>query len=163
VQLARAHGCTVIGTAGSDAGLVLVQAQGAQHVVRHGTPDAAAQIMALTGGRGADVIVEMLANLNLDTDLGLLALRGRVVVVGNRGRIEIDPRQTMGKDSSILGMSLWTMSDEEISAMHRAMAPQFASGALRPAVGARFRLAEAAKAHEAVFAPGAQGKVVLMV
>jgi len=163
VQLARAHGCTVIGTAGSDEGLALVQAQGARHVVRHGRPEAVAEIMTITGGRGVDVIVEMLANLNLDADLALLAMRGRVVVVGNRGRIEIDPRQTMGKDASILGMSLWTMSDEEIAAMHRGMAPQFASGALRPVVGPTFPLAEAARAHEAVFAPGARGKVVLKV
>jgi NADPH2:quinone reductase len=163
VQLAQVHGCTVIGTAGSEAGLELVLAQGARHAVRHGRPEAAAEIMALTEGRGVDVIIEMLANVNLEVDLGLLAMRGRVAVVGNRGRTEIDPRQTMGKDSAILGMSLWNATDAELREMHQAMAPQFASGALRPVVGPTFPLVEAARAHEAVFAPGARGKVVLTI
>jgi NADPH2:quinone reductase len=161
VQLARAHGCTVIGTAGSEDGLALVREQGAHHAVRHGTPTAMDEIRALTGGRGVDVIVEMLANVNLDRDLGLLATFGRVVVVGNRGRIEIDPRQTMGKDSSILGMSLWNASDEELLQLHQEMGPQFAEGLLVPVVGKRFPLADAAAAHLAVLEAGAKGKVVL--
>lgn len=161
VQLARAHGCTVIGTAGTEDGLAFVREQGAHHAVRHGPADAVDEIRALTGGRGPDVIVEMLANVNLDRDLGLLATFGRVVVVGNRGRIEIDPRQTMGKDASILGMSLWNASDEELLRLHQEMGPQFAEGALVPAVGKRFPLEEAAAAHAAVLEPGARGKVVL--
>jgi len=163
VQLARAHGATVIGTAGSERGLALVRAEGATHAVRHGHEDAVESIRALTGDRGVDVIVEMLANVNLDRDLGLLAMRGRVVVVGNRGRIEIDPRQTMGKDSAILGMSLWNASDQELLEIHQLMARGFAGGQLRPAVGPTFPLAEAARAHETVFEPGARGKVVLTV
>ena len=163
VQLARALGCTVIGTAGTEDGLAFVRSQGADHVVRHGTPSAMDEIRAHTGGRGVDVIVEMLANMNLDKDLGLLATFGRVVIVGNRGRIEIDPRQTMGKDSSILGMSLWNASDEELLQLHQEMGPQFAEGVLVPAVGKRFPLAEAAAAHAAVLESGARGKVVLEV
>lgn len=163
VQLARAHGCTVIGTAGSEEGLAFVRSQGAHHVVRHGTAESVGEIRELTGGRGADVIVEMLANVNLDRDLGLLAPFGRVVVVGNRGRIEIDPRQAMGKDASILGMSLWNATDEELLQLHQAMGPWFAEGRLAPAVGRRFPLKEAAAAHVAVLEPGAAGKVVLEV
>ncbi|HSR15631.1 MAG TPA: NADPH:quinone reductase [Gemmatimonadales bacterium] len=161
VQLARAHGATVIGTAGSDRGLEIVTGEGA-HAIRHGRDAAVEEIRALTAGRGVDVIVEMLANVNLDRDLGLLAMRGRVVVVGNRGRIEIDPRQTMGKDSAILGMSLWNATDEEMLEIHDAMRPGFAGGMLRPVVGPTFPLADAAQAHETVFEPGARGKVVLV-
>lgn len=163
VQLARAHGATVIGTAGSDAGLAFVRSQGAHHVVRHGTPTTLEEIRAAAGARGVDVVVEMLANVNLDHDLALLATFGRVVVVGNRGRIEIDPRQTMGKDASILGVSLWNASDAELLEMHRLMGPAFADGTLVPVVGQRFPLAEARAAHEAVMAPGALGKVVVSV
>jgi NADPH2:quinone reductase len=161
VQLARAHGCTVIGTAGTEEGLALVRSQGAHHAVRHGTPEAAETIRALTEGRGVNVIVEMLANVNLDLDLGLLAMFGRVVVVGSRGRIEIDPRQTMAKDSAILGLSLWAASDHDLLDLHQLMGPQFADGVLAPVVGKRFPLAEAAAAQVAVLQPGAAGKVVL--
>src|SRR5689334_5173398 len=92
VQLARAAGLRVLGTAGTDAGLKLIQEQGAHTVFNHRDADYRAGIFAATGGRGADLILEMLANVNLDNDLDLLALHGRVVVIGNRGRIEIDPR-----------------------------------------------------------------------
>lgn len=163
VQLGRAHGMTVIGTAGSDRGLDLVRAQGAHHALRHGTPGSAAEIREAAGGNGLDVIIEMLANVNLDTDLGLLATGGRVVVVGNRGRIEIDPRQTMARESSILGMSLWHVGEEGIDAMHRAMADGFADGSLTPVVGQRCPLARAAEAHQTVLAGGTLGKVVLDV
>jgi NADPH2:quinone reductase len=161
VQLARAQGCTVIGTAGTEEGLAFVLSQGAHHAVRHGTPEAAETIRALTQGRGVDVIVEMLANVNLDMDLGLLAMFGRVVVVGSRGRIEIDPRQTMAKNSAILGMSLWVASDEELLALQQAMGPPFAEGVLVPIVGRVFPLAEAAAGQRVVLEPGARGKVVL--
>ncbi|HYR09120.1 MAG TPA: zinc-binding dehydrogenase, partial [Longimicrobium sp.] len=61
----------------------------------HREPDYLEQILPLTGGRGVDVVLEMLANVNLDRDLDVLAPRGRVVVIGNRGRVEIDPRKLM--------------------------------------------------------------------
>jgi len=161
VQLAAAHGCVVIATAGSQSGLELVRAQGAQYVVRHGTASSAEEILSITGGRGVDVIVEMLANVNLDRDLGLLALNGRVAIVGNRGRIDIDPRQIMGKESAVLGVLLWNSSDAELLELHQLMGPQFAEGVLQPVVGPQFPLAEAGKAHTAVFEPGARGKIVL--
>ena len=162
VQLAVGHGCVVIGTAGSEAGLALIRAQGAKHAVRHGTPDTVKEIQALTNGRGVDVIIEMLANVNLDTDLGLLAVSGRVVVVGNRGRVEIDARQTMAKESAILGMTLWHLSDEQLSGLQDQMAAGLASGTLTPVVGSELPMADAAAAHAKVFGGGTTGKIVLL-
>src|SRR5262249_54431104 len=95
VQIARAHGMSVIGTGGTERGLALVRDQGANVVVSHRAPNYLDDIRAATGGRGADVILEMAAHINLDKDLGLLAPRGRIVVIGNRGRVEIDARQAM--------------------------------------------------------------------
>jgi NADPH2:quinone reductase len=162
VQLARAAGLTVIGTGGSEKGRQLVAEQGAHHVLDHSSPDYVEEIGKLTGGRGVNVILEMLANVNLAKDLGLLARRGRVVVIGNRGTIEIDPRAAMGKDSSILGMTLFNASDDERASIHAALAAGLENGTLRPVVGQKIPLAEARRAHEAVLEPGAYGKVVLI-
>jgi NADPH:quinone reductase len=161
VQLARAHGMTVFATAGSSRGLALVLAQGAHQAFDHSHPGYLDEIMAATGGRGVDVILDMLANVNLDKDLGLLARFGRVVVVGNRGRVEIDARQTMARDASILGMTLMNTTPEDRVRIHAALVAGLAAGTLRPVVGREFSLAEAPAAHVAVMQPGAYGKVVL--
>src|SRR6266487_2715573 len=103
VQLARARGLRVFGTAGSDQGLKLAREQGAHEVFNHRAPDQFEQIMNATSGRGVDVIVEMLANVNLGKDLTILAKGGRVVIIGSRGRVEIDPRDTMQRDVDVRG------------------------------------------------------------
>src|SRR5438093_5365947 len=97
VQLARAGGMTVIGTGGTDKGRSLVAEQGAHHVFDHKAADYAEKVMAATNGRGVDVITEMLANVNLPKDFAMLAPWGRIVVIGNRGTVEINPRDFMGK------------------------------------------------------------------
>src|SRR3954463_386314 len=66
VQIARAHGITVIGTGGSDRGLTTVRENGANHVFNHSTPGYLDDIMRATGGRGVDVVLEMAAHVNLD-------------------------------------------------------------------------------------------------
>lgn len=95
VQLARAHGLRVFGTAGSDEGLKLAREQGAHEVFDHRAPEHFEQVMKTTGGHGVDVILEMLANVNLGKDLAILAKGGRVVIIGSRGPVEINPRDTM--------------------------------------------------------------------
>ena len=117
--------------------------------------------MKATSGRGVDLIIEMLGNVNLDRDLGLLAKFGRVVVVGNRGRIEINPRDAMGREASILGLMLFNASEGELREAHTAILAGLETGTLKPLVGREMPLADAAKAHEAVLQPGALGKIVL--
>lgn len=162
VQIARAHGMQVIGTAGTAEGLAMVREQGAHHALNHRDPDYMQQIPALTGGRGVDVILEMLANVNLDRDLEVIALRGRVVVIGNRGRTEIDPRKIMARDGSVLGMTLFNTTREEFQAIHAGIVAGLENGTLRPIVGKEMPLEDAAKAHVAVMEPGAFGKIVLI-
>jgi NADPH2:quinone reductase len=161
VQMARAAGLTVIGTAGSVEGGELVQAQGAHHVLNHREAGYLDHMASITSG-GPDIIIEMLANQNLDTDLTILAKFGRIVVVGNRGRVEIDPRKTMGKDAAILGMSFWNVNEADLARIHEGLGRGFADGSLAPVVGRELPLADAARAHELVLAPGAQGKIVLI-
>jgi NADPH2:quinone reductase len=163
VQIARAHGMRVIGTAGTDEGVRLAAEQGAHHALNHRTADYLQQIPALTGGRGVDVVLEMLANINLDRDLEIVAPRGRVVVIGNRGRVEIDPRKAMGKDASILGMTLFNTTREEFLEIHAGLAAGLENGSLRPVIGKELPLEQAAQAHVAVMEPGAHGKIVLTV
>jgi NADPH2:quinone reductase len=162
VQIALAHGMRVIGTAGTDDGLKLVREQGAHEVLNHRQPDYLQKVMPFTGGRGVDVVLEMLANVNLDRDLDVLAPRGRVVVIGNRGRVEIDPRKAMGKDGAILGMTLFNATPEELREIHAGLAAGLQNGSLKPVIGNELPLAEAPKAHIEVMEPGAFGKIVLM-
>ena len=163
VQMARAHGMTVIGTGGTDAGLAVVREQGAHLAVNHREPDYLDEVRSFTNGRGVDVILEMATHINLDKDLALLARRGRVVVVGSRGRVEIDPRQTMGKDAAILGMALFAASPAELVAIHAAITAGLSNGSLNPVVGREMPLEDAARAQDAVLEPGALGKIVLVM
>jgi len=162
VQIAHAQGMRVLGTGGTDKGRQTVRQSGADAVFDHTTPNYIDEIMKATGGRGVDVILEMATHVNLDKDLGLIALRGRIVVIGNRGRVEIDARQAMGKDATILGMTLFNISDPDMASINSYMTAGLANGTLTPVVGREFPLADAAKAQDAVMASGALGKIVLL-
>src|SRR5436189_2631664 len=161
VQLARARGLRVFGTAGSDEGLKLAREQGAHEVFDHRAPDHFDKIINATGGRGVDVIVELLANVNLGKDLTILANGGRVVVIGSRGRVEIDPRDAMQRDIDLRGMVMPNTPPAELASIHAALVASLENGTLRPVIGKEFPLAEAAQAHRAVMEPGAVGKIVL--
>ena len=164
VQIASHHGAIVFGTGGTDDGRELALQHGAAKVFDHKQADYLAQITAATDGKGMDVIIEMLANINLDKDLGLLAPGGRIVVIGNRGRVEIDPRQMMMKECWITGMNYWGGGEKAVLNALAAINAHLRDGAYTPHVGQTFPLADAAKAHEAVMSDGgAQGKIVVTI
>jgi NADPH2:quinone reductase len=162
VQIARAAQALVIGTGGSERGRAAVREQGAAHVLDHGSRGYLDAIPGLAGGRGPDVILEMLADRNLSEDLRVAAKHARVVVIGSRGRIEIEPRAAMSKDLAVYGMSLFNVPREELGAIHAEVVKGLEAGILRPVVGAEVPLAEAPKAHARVMEPGAHGKIVLL-
>lgn len=162
VQLARAGGLHVVGTASTERGRKLVAEGGAHQVLDHSAPDHFEKALALTGGRGFDVIIEMLANVNLAKDLSILAMGGRVVTVGNRGSIEINPRDAMGRDASILGMSLWNASQKDLVSIHSALVAGLENETLHPVIRHEIPLSEAPRAHEIIMEPGAYGKIVLV-
>jgi NADPH2:quinone reductase len=162
VQIARAAGMKVIGTGGTAKGRELVLQQGAIQVFDHTVPNYLEQVLAFTGGRGVDIILEMLANVNLGRDLEVLSPGGRVVVIGSRGRVEINPRDTMSRDAAILGMLLWNTPRHDVISIHSALAAGFENGTLHPVVGKEMPLADAPRAHQAVMQPGAYGKIVLI-
>jgi NADPH:quinone reductase len=160
VQLARAARLTVIGTAGTDRGLQLVQEQGAHHALDHEAATAE-KIQTITG-QGVDIVVEMLANKNLAKDLSMLNPRGRVVVIGNRGTIEINPRDAMARDAAIIGMLLFNATDQELTTIHAALKAGLENGVIRPVIREEMPLADAPRAHETVMSPGSHGKIVLI-
>jgi NADPH2:quinone reductase len=162
VQLARAIGLTVYGTAGTEKGLELVKREGAQHVFNHTKAGYEEEILKSTGGRGVDIIVEMLANVNLPKDLKLLAMNGRVIVIGNRGETTINPRDLMLRRGSIRAFSLWAVTPEETKAILAGISAGLSNGTLNPVVGKEIPLAEAARAHKEILEPGAAGKIVLI-
>ncbi len=158
IQIAAAHGCEVVATAGTAGGRALVEEAGALASCGHGED---ARLLDLAGPRGYDVIVEMLANVNLASDLSLLAPHGRVAVVGSRGEVTVDPRQLMSRSAAVLGVM--AMSADERRRIHLALGAGLRNGTLRPVVGPGFPLTEASAAHVAVMSPGARGKVILRV
>jgi NADPH:quinone reductase len=162
LQITRAVGLTVFGTAGTDKGLELVKREGAHEAFNHTKAGYQDQIMKATGGRGVDVILEMLANVNLGSDLKMLALHGRVVVIGSRGDVTITPRDIMSRRASILAFSLWAVQPAEIAEIHAGLIAGMENGTLRPVVGKQLPLAEAARAHKEILEPGATGKTVLV-
>ncbi len=163
IQLAKAAGFTVFATGGSETGLLLLREHGADSVFDHHNLGYLDQIREATGGRGVDVILEMLANLNLGHDLTLLAPGGRVAVIGSRGPVEINPRDAMAREADIRGVMLTNAPPEQLAAIHRDLQSGLERGTLRPVVGRQFPLASAPEAHDAVMSPGAHGKIVLVL
>jgi len=162
VQFARAMGMTVFGTAGTEGGLDLAKKEGAHHTFDHTKAGYTDEILKATGGRGVNVILEMLANVNLANDLKMLAIEGRTIVIGNRGEITINPRDLMARRASIFGFTLWAATEAESAEIHAAIAAGLENGTLRPIVAKELPLKDAPTAHKDVLAPGAGGKIVLI-
>jgi NADPH2:quinone reductase len=162
VQFAKQEGLKIIATAGSEEGIKLVKNQGAEHVFNHNDSGYFEKLQQLTGEAGIEVILEMLADKNLENDLALTGFRGRIVVIGCRGTIEINPRRMMGKESTVIGMTIMNATDEEKKITHHSILKGLMKEKLRPVIGQEFSLAQASEAHRAVLRPGARGKIVLI-
>jgi len=162
IQLARSMGLTVLGTAGTAKGLDLVRKEGAHQAFNHTNASCTDEIMKETGGRGVDIVLEMLANVNLSADMKLRATNGRVIVIGNRGEITINARDIMVKRGSIRAFTLWVVTDSEAADIFAGLNAGFENGTLRPVVGKELPLKDAAQAHVDILAPGAHGKIALI-
>ena len=162
LQWLRGRAARILATAGSAEGRRLAKEQGAEVVLDHHDPGHYEEIKRLTRGRGVHVTLEMLANENLAEDLKILAFRGRVVVIGCRGTVEIDPRQLMCCSGAILGLRLRNVTKAEYRKIHAHLVSGLQHGTLRPIVGKEFPLAQAADAHRAVLQSPAYGNIVLV-
>ncbi|UJR17388.1 hypothetical protein I4U23_004283 [Adineta vaga] len=166
VQLAKAHGMYVIGTASTEQGLQAVREQGADLVFNHHQEGYLKDIANATkNGDGVDLILEMLANVNLNSDLELLKARiGRVVVVGNRGTVDINPRLMMIKETMICGTILSCSTKEEYQMMNAYLQNSLKRGYLKPLLGRIYPLEETAQAHiDIINSSGACGRITLKI
>jgi len=162
LQIARAMGLDIFGTAGTEPGLELIKREGASHAFNHTKPGYEDEILKATGGKGVDIILEMLANVNLPKDLKLLAINGRVIVIGNRGETTINPRELMTKRGSIRAFTLWALTEPETKEIYAGLNAGLSTGILHPVVAEEIPLAEAARAHKEILEPGSAGKIVLI-
>jgi NADPH:quinone reductase len=162
VQIARAVGLRVLGTAGTPKGLELAKQEGAHQVFDHRKAGYQDEILRATDNRGVDIILEMLANVNLSNDTKLLASNGRVIVIGSRGEVTINPRELMARRASIRAFTLWGITAAEEADIHAGLFAGLENGTLRPVVGKVLPLAEAARAHKEILEPGSAGKIVLI-
>src|SRR6202162_5112464 len=162
LQLARAMGLNIFGTAGTEPGLELIKREGASHAFNHTKAGYEDEILKATGGKGVDIILEMLDNGNMPKDLKLLALNGRVIVIGNRGEITINPRELMMKRGSIRAFTLWSLTEQETKEIYAGLKAGLFIGILHPVSAEEIPLAEAARAHKEILEPGSAGKIVLI-
>ena len=161
VQLARRTGTFVMGTAGDPEGMTLIEKLGAHRAFNHRSPGYLEAVKQETGEHGPDVIIEMVANINLMKDMELLAKYGRVVIVGNHGTLEFAPRSAMTKDAVVMGMNIGNMPQEDYIANMYTLSAAMETG-LHTIIGKELPLCQAEQAHRDV-GEGKGGKVVLTV
>jgi NADPH2:quinone reductase len=163
VQIARAAGMTVVGSAGSAQGLELVEKEGAHLAVNHREPDYLQKAIAFTEGKGFDVILEMNATKKLADDISLIAPFSRIIVIGGTdGAVTFDPTPLLWKGASIIGLYIGLASPQETAEIHKAIYTGLANGTLRPQVAQEFALTDAPLAHETVRTASSTGKIALV-
>lgn len=167
IQLARSRGATVIATAGSGDKCAACLELGAHHAINYRTQDFAAEVLRLTEGRGADVVLDMVAGDYLAREIGCLAEDGRIVIIAVQGGVEaqIDAGAVLRKRLTITGSTLRprpvAFKAQIAQALQREVWPLLASGAIRPVIHSTFPAAEAAAAHALMESRQHVGKIVL--
>jgi len=162
IQWAKNSQLNVAGTAGSTDGMEIATKAGADVVFDHTNENHFAAVKNWSAG-GVNVIIEMLANENLERDFECLSMFGRIVVVGSRGSIDFSPRLVMTKDATIYGMSLFNAPSDDLREIHAAIYEGLAEGFLKPFVVRKFLLEDAPRAHHEIIESKAFGKIVLDV
>ncbi|XP_052251393.1 zeta-crystallin-like isoform X2 [Dreissena polymorpha] len=164
VQIGKAKGLTVLGTAGTKEGMDLVLKHGAAKAFNHKEQGYIDKVLEATNGTGPDIIIEMLASVNLATDLKIINKGGIIVVVGSRGNAEIAPGLLQFKESIVTGFALWNAPPEEWVEMHQVISEGLTKRWLVPSVQKEYKLEEASLAHEEIINnPGTMGNRILIM
>lgn len=163
VQIAKGVGAVVIGTSSTEEGRQQVLDIGADYALNHISDDNMEELMELTNQKGPNVIIEMLANANLETDTEMIADDGRIVIVGSRGSIEITPRNLMTSEATVTGMTFTYPTKEDMDEMIHGVTALLEMGAIQPIVGDQFTLDEAGKAHTALMETSGNGRTIFVI
>jgi NADPH2:quinone reductase len=165
VQLAKAMGCRVFATVSSNEKADLCRRLGADEVINYREEDFVARCLELTGGRGVDIVVEMVADKNLDQDIDAICPLGRIIVVGTDRAL--DPKVCFASQKSLLrGAHIICMSvvnfPPHLPDFHRRFPAMLQTGRFQLPVFREMPLAEANAAHDILWEGGYVGKLVLV-
>jgi NADPH2:quinone reductase len=170
IQLAAARGARVFATAGSDEKCRACEALGAERGINYRTSDFVEVVLAATGGKGVDVILDIMGGSYTPKNLAALAVDGRLVQIGLQGdgaAVTVDLWRIMSRRLTLTGSTLRArrvVEKGEIAAALRAEVwPLLESGRVRPKVDRTFPLAEASAAHALIESSTHIGKIVLVV
>ena len=167
IQLAKAHGCTVITTAGSDDKCRFCEGLGADKAINYRTEDWQQVVKDFTEGRGVDVLLDMVAGPYMQKNLNSMALEGRYAIIAflQGPTAELNMRVVLGRRLTITGSTLRPQSTAEKALIADGVAanvlPMLESGSVRPIIDSTFPLQEAAAAHELMESSSHMGKIVL--
>ena len=172
IQVARTLGATVAATAGSPTKLDLCAELGAEVVISHRDEDFVERVRSASGGKGADVILDIMGASYLDRNLRALNADGRLVIIGMQGGVnaELSIGTLIGKRLQVIGTALRARPVEGrhgkrtiVDATVASVWPMIAAGAVRPVIGARYPIDDAAEAHRVLASGETFGKILLIV
>jgi len=165
VQIARSMGVVVFGTAGTKDGMDVVAKCGAHHVFNHNHKSYEKKMLEQTNNEGFDVIIEHLANINLGHDVQMLKRDARIMVVGCRGSVNINPRHLMLPEASIRGVTLQgNTTVAQYKEIGSAIVAGIEAGWVNPVINREYAMEEAQQVHyDIIHSKGAKGKLVLKV
>jgi len=165
VQIARSMGVIVFGTAGTKDGMDVVAKCGAHHVFNHNHKSYEKKMLEQTNNEGFDVIIEHLANINLGHDVQMLKRDARIMVVGCRGSVNINPRHLMLPEASIRGVTLQgNTTVAQYKEIGSAIVAGIEAGWVNPVINKEYGMEEAQQVHyDIIHSKGAKGKLVLKV
>jgi putative PIG3 family NAD(P)H quinone oxidoreductase len=169
IQLAKAHGCTVVTTAGSAEKCRFCEELGADKAINYRREDWQKVVGDFTSGKGVDVLLDMVAGPYMQKNLDSMALEGRYAIIAflQGPKAELNMRVVLGRRLTITGSTLRPQTDEEKSVIATEVRdnvlPLLESGTVKPIIDSTFSLTDAAAAHELMESSKHKGKLVLVV
>ncbi|MDJ0905010.1 MAG: NAD(P)H-quinone oxidoreductase [Woeseiaceae bacterium] len=169
IQLAKAHGCKVITTAGSNDKCRFCEDLGADLAINYKTADWPRKVRSFTNGRGVDVLLDMVAGPYMQMNLDSMALEGRYCIIAflQGPTAELNMRVVLGRRLTVTGSTLRPQSVAEKAAIaaeiDARVLPLLGDGTVKPVIDSTFSLGDAAAAHELMESSKHKGKIVLVV
>lgn len=163
LQMAKALGAIVIGTSSTESGRETILELGADYALNHINQNNKKDLLEITKDNGPDVIIEMLANANLETDMQVISNQGRIIIVGSRDTIEVNPRHLMSNEATVTGMTFTFPTEEEMNELYYGVSALLKTGVIDPLIGEEFTLDQPVEAHKALMESSGNGRTVFII